>query len=197
MSAYSDCFERFLSPKILKIKMTVVMQQNWTRILKLVRKQLTQYVDWLLSTVNPNPPDEDVWIRPAVHPCQRCHSDIQEHDKQSAYVDLLNMNQHHTRCSRSYCLRKKSNETELKCRFHVPFYLCPKTRLESEEIHTSGENKQYRAKIVTKRNDSRLNNHQQLQGWRANCDIQVVIDHYACVEYLTKYAAKVSQDHRF
>ncbi len=49
-----------------------------------------------------------------------------------------------------------------------------------------------RAKIVTKRNDSRLNNHQrlQLQGWRANCDIQVVIDHYACVEYLIKYAAK-------
>jgi hypothetical protein len=29
-----------------------------------------------------------------------------------------------------------------------------------------------------------------LQGWRANCDIQVVIDHYGCVEYLTKYAAK-------
>ena len=24
---------------------------------------------------------------------------------------------------------------------------------------------------------------------RANCEIQVVIDHYACVEYLTKYAA--------
>ncbi len=45
---------------------------------------------------------------------------------------------------------------------------------------------------MTKRNDSRLNTHQrlQLQGWRANCDIQVVIDHYACVEYLTKYAAK-------
>ncbi len=45
---------------------------------------------------------------------------------------------------------------------------------------------------MTKRNDSRLNNHQhlQLQGWRANCDIQVVIDHYACVEYLTKYAAE-------
>ncbi len=45
---------------------------------------------------------------------------------------------------------------------------------------------------MTKRNDSRLNTHQrlQLQGWRANCDIQVVIDHYACVEYLTKYVAK-------
>ena len=49
-----------------------------------------------------------------------------------------------------------------------------------------------KAKIVTKRNDSRLNNNQQLQlqGWRANCDIQVVIDRYVCFEYLTKYAAK-------
>ena len=53
-------------------------------------------------------------------------------------------------------------------------------------------NEHYTAKIVTKQNDSRLNTHQrlQLQGWRANCDIQVVIDHYACVKYLTKYAAK-------
>ena len=151
-----------------------------------------QYVDWLLSTVNPNPPDEDTWIRPETHPCQRNHHDIPEHEKQSDYVDLLNMVQRHTCCSMSYCLRKKSNETELKCRFHFPFHHCSQTKLEFEKIHTSGDNEHYRAKIVTKRNDSRLNNHQhlQLQGWRANCDIQVVIDHYACVEYLTKYAAK-------
>ncbi len=151
-----------------------------------------QYVDWLLSTVNPNPPDEDIWIRPETHPCQRSYNGIPEHEKQSDYVDLLNMVQRHTRCSTSYCLRKKSNETELKCRFHFPFDICPKTKLEFEKIHSSGDNEHYRAKIVTKRNDSRLNNHQQLQlqGWRANCDIQVVIDHYACVEYLTKYAAK-------
>ncbi len=118
--------------------------------------------------------------------------DIPEHVKQSDYVDLLNMVQRHTCCSTSYCLRKKSNETELKCRFHFPFDHCPQTKLEFEKIHTSGDNEHYRAKIVTKRNDSRLNNHQQLQfqGWRANCDIQVVIDHYASVEYLTKYAAK-------
>ena len=109
-----------------------------------------QYVDWLLSTVNPNPPDEDMWIRPEVHPCQRSH-DIPEHEKQSDYVDLLNMVQRHTRCSTSYCLRKKSNETELKCRFHFPFDICPKTKLEFEKIHTSGDNEHYRAKIVTKR----------------------------------------------
>ncbi len=50
---------------------------------------------------------------------------------------------------------------------------------------------------MTKRSDLRLNTHQrlQLQGWRANCDIQVVIDHYACVEYLTKYAASYVQNY--
>ena len=117
-----------------------------------------QYVDWLLSTINPNPPDEDVWMRSEVHPCQRNHHDIHENDKQSDYVDLLNMVQHHTHCSTSYCLRKKSNETELKCRFHFPFDLCCKTRLEFERIHTSGDNEHHPAKIVTKRNDARLNN---------------------------------------
>ena len=66
-----------------------------------------QYVDWLLSTVNPNPPDKDIWIRHEVHPCQRNHHNIPEHDKQSDYVDLLNMIQCHTHCSTSYCLRKK------------------------------------------------------------------------------------------
>jgi hypothetical protein len=150
-----------------------------------------QYVDWLLSTINPSPPDEDMWIRPEVHPCQRIHHDIPEHEKQFDYVDLLNMVQRHTRCSTSYCLRKKSNEADLKCRFHYSFDHCSKTKLEFEKVHTN-HNEHYRAKVVTKRNDCRLNNHQQLQlqGWRANCDIQVVIDHYACVEYLTKYAAK-------
>ena len=28
------------------------------------------------------------------------------------YIDLLNMIQRHTRCSTSYCLRKKGNEKE-------------------------------------------------------------------------------------
>ena len=61
-----------------------------------------------------------MWIRPETHPCQRSHSDIPEREKQSDYVDLLN----------NYCLRKKSNETELKCRFHFPFDHCPQTKLE-------------------------------------------------------------------
>ena len=137
-----------------------------------------------------------MWVRPQVHPCQKQYKDIPDWDRDSDYVDLLNMVQRHTCCSTSYCLRKKQNESDLKCRFNFPYDHCPQSKLEFEEVHSNKNDLvQYRAKIITKRNDSRLNNNQRLQlhGWRANCDIQVVIDHYACVEYLTKYAAKGEQ----
>ncbi len=71
-------------------------------------KTICQYVDWLLSTANPNRSDEDMWIRPGTHPCQRLHRDIPEHEKQTDYLDLLNMVQRHTHCSTSYCLRNKT-----------------------------------------------------------------------------------------
>jgi hypothetical protein len=66
--------------------------------------------------------------------------------------------------------------TDHRGRFHFPFDICPKIHLD-------------RAKIVTKINYSRSNNHQQLQlqGWRP---VTFKLLYYACVEYLTKYAAK-------
>lgn len=151
-----------------------------------------KYVDWLLSTVNLNQPDDGLRVRLQIHPCQKLYQDIADCDIQDDYCDLLNMIQRHTRCSTCYCLRKKTPDSEPKCRFNFAMDTCSKTRLEFEEFHTKGNEPQHRAIIVTNRNYSRLNNNQQLQlqGWRANCDIQVVIDHYACVEYLTKYAAK-------
>ena len=151
-----------------------------------------KYVDWLLSTVNPNPPDNALWVRPTIHPCQKHYKDIADCDMHTDFCDLLNMIQHHTRCSTSYWLRKKTSDSDSKCRFNFQIDTCSKTRLDFEDVHTKGNEPQYKAKIVTKRNDSRLNNHQQLQlqGWRASCDIQVVIDHFACVKHLIKYAAK-------
>ena len=148
------------------------------------------YVDWLLSTYNPDPPDNGTWIKPLIHPCQKQHKDILDFDND--YIDLLNTVQRHTHCSSSYCLRKKQNQSDLRCRFNFPFQPCMTTRLEFEPIHSKDKSTHYKVKIITKRNDPRLNNHQrlQLQGWRANCDIQVVIDYHACVEYLAKYASK-------
>ena len=52
---------------------------------------ICHYTDWVLSTINPNPANEHTWIRCKTHPCQRSHEDIPECEKQSDYVDLLNM----------------------------------------------------------------------------------------------------------
>ena len=104
----------------------------------------------------------------------------------------MNTVQRDTHCSTAYCLKKKEANSELLCRFKYPFELCNKTRLEFEPVNSRDKTTKYKATIVTRRNDPRLNNHQrqQLQAWRANCDIQIIIDQHACVEYLTKYAAK-------
>ena len=138
---------------------------------KKASQTVCEYVDWLLSTYNPDTPEDGFWIKPSIHPCQRQHKDIMNtQQSDDDYVDLLNTVQRHTRCSTNYCLRKKQNETNVKCRFNFPFQPCTSTKLEFEPIHTKDGS--------------------QLQGWRANCDIQVVIDYHACVEYLAKYASK-------
>ena len=66
------------------------------------------------------------------------------------------------------------------------------THLEYETFKSKDGKVHYKVKVVTKRNDSRLNNNQrlQLQGWRGNCDIQVIIDYHLCLEYIAKYASK-------
>ena len=106
------------------------------------------------------------------------------------------MIQRHTRCSTSYCLRKKGNEKEPKCRFNFSFQHNEKTSLQFELIHSKDNTPKYKIQVVTKRNDSSLNSHQrlQLQGWGANCDIQLVVDYQACVEYLAKLQQRVKQD---
>ena len=160
---------------------------------KLASKTVCQYVDWLLSTSNPLPPDDNIWIKPDIHPCQERYQDlITEAQFHNDYVDLLNTVQRHTRCSTAYCLKKSNSDGELKCRFKYPFQHSQETTLQFEPISSKDNNTKYRAKLVTKRNDSRLNSHQrlQLQGWRANCDIQIIIDYHACIEYMAKYASK-------
>lgn len=56
---------------------------------KKASNEVCPYVDWLLSTYNPDPPDNVTWIKPLVHPCQRHHKDIQDSD--SDYVTSLHV----------------------------------------------------------------------------------------------------------
>ena len=157
---------------------------------KKAESTVCQYVDFLLTTWNPCSPDEG-WSKPNSHPCQTPYLSLTEEKMEDDYVNLLNSVQRHTLCSTKYCLREKDS-SELCCRFNFPFDNCKKTRIDFEPVHTKSGQPKYKAIIVTKRNDSRLNRHQplQLQGWRANCDIQIIVDYQACLEYLVKYTSK-------
>ena len=159
---------------------------------KQTEQTICQYVDWLPSTENPCPPEDFDWVKPAVHPRQVSYDDIGLSECDEDYTNLLNTVQRHTKCNSVYCLRRKTPNKDMTCRFNFPFEKYSQTYIQLEQITSKDETEKYHAKIVTKRNDPRLNSHQriQLQGWRANCDIQVVIDYTACLEYLTKYASK-------
>ena len=154
---------------------------------------LCRYVDFLMSTWNPSSPD-DGWSKPEIHPCQKSYLSLKTNEMANDYVHLLNSVERHTTCSTKYCLRQ-NDKSELRCRFNFPYVDCLDTRLDFEPINTKTGKTKYKAVIVTKRNDSRLNCHQplQLQGWRANCDIQIVIDYHACLEYLVKYISKAEK----
>ena len=175
--------------KIQKLgsKLSVMKQHELTKQINEGRQAsetVCQYVDWLVTSFNPQPPDTEMWVKPSVHPCKRKFSEIADSD--SDYVNLLN-----TKCSTSYCLKKKNNDSDLKCRFNYPFESCEKTTVEFEAVHSKNGLATYHAKIKTKRNDPGLNIHQHLQlhGWRANVDLQVIIDYRVCLECITKYAS--------
>ena len=143
-----------------------------------------------MSTWNPCTPDEG-WPKPDKHPCQQSFLNLQATDMHKYYIHLLNSVERHTTCSKKYCLRQ-NDKSELFCRFHYPFDSCTNTRIDFDPINTKTGETKYKATIVTKRNDSNLNRHQplQLQGWRANCDIQIILDYHACLEHLVKYTSK-------
>ena len=121
-------------------------------------KTICQYADWLLSTVNKLYPEENFWQKPRSDLCQRKYEDF--HDMNTDYVDLLNTCQRHTLRSTQYCLKQNSNQSEQTCRFKFPFQLCSSTKLEFEKINTKDKTVKYWVKLVTRRNDPRLNNHQ-------------------------------------
>lgn len=131
-------------------------------------------------------PDEQ-WRTPVPHPCALEVNDSTDTDDQD-YCNLVNTVQRHTRCSPAYCLRKKAGDQEQHCRFDYPCPLQQASTLQFEKLHDGA----VRGILTTKRNDPRVNSHNRLmiQHWRANVDIQIIVDVDACVRYMAKYAAK-------
>ena len=99
-------------------------------------------------------------------------------------IDLIATCQHTgaTRCSASYCLKKKKGSIQ-ECRFGYPKPLQPVTTIVTEE----GE-----ASVLTACNDSLLNSYNtvQLSAWRGNVDMQYVVSRRKVINYVAKYATK-------
>ena len=141
-------------------------------------KIICDYYDKSITCIKPA--DMDSWVKPTVRPCQK-KLDEAIISSEDDYANLVNTVQRHSKCSSYYCLRQDQLGNQY-CRFHYPFEMNDKTYIQYDKVTSRGES-YFRPEVVAKRNDPRVNRHQriQLQGWRANCDIQLIIDHHACI----------------
>ena len=147
--------------------------------------EVEKYADELISTMNPAYSTDGTEIiqppsgKSAPHPCAQNYSSVT--DQKQDLIDLISTCQRHTKCSESYCLTTKKGRKE--CRYGFPKPLQEKTTI----IYKENE-----PELVTRRNDPRVNSHNQLQlsSWRANCDMQLITSKEKVTRYAAKYATK-------
>ena len=151
-----------------------------------------EYCNWLITTFNKDLPSDN-WRMPTPehHPSAKNPLTAQSHEHD--YCELVNTVERHTKCSAAYCLKKKQGQTEVKCRFDYPRQLQSETTLQFEEL----SNHRVRAKIITKRNDPLIVTHNEslLKYWRANVDVQAIVDIEDCVRYMTMQVCSKSRNH--
>ena len=149
-------------------------------------EEITAYVDNLISTMNPGiaadgSDSESTAPQPKTNPhvCNKPYSEVE--DFRMDLVDLIATCQRHTRCSAAYCLKNKGKEQE--CRFGYPKPLQQVTTIVNDNNEP---------KVVTARNDSRINSYNpvQLSAGRANVDMQYALSRHKVIKYVAKYATK-------
>lgn len=148
------------------------------------KQQLLDYVDRIVSTINPavQPDGSDADSAPPArvnpHICNLPYTDVV--DLNQDLIDIIATCQRH-RCSAAYCLRTKNGQQ--KCWFGYPKPLQPETTLVTED----GE-----PVLLTARNDGVVNSYNpvQLSAWRANVDMQYIVSRKRLVGYCAKYATK-------
>ena len=158
-----------------------------------------KYADWLVTSINEAVPQEN-WVVPSPHPSSLLIQNVKNFNDD--YQALVNSVERHTECSTAYCLRRKPGQ-EATCRFNFPKDCQEETSLDFQLIRKAGsddqeltvqEVTQARVKVTlsTKRNDGRINSHNRvmLQHWRANVDLQAIVDTDQCIRYMAKHATK-------
>ena len=152
-------------------------------------RRVIQYADWLLTAVKIR--NDDIHTVgatvPDPHPCSKNVVPILDDPvaMDADYADLANCVQRHVCRPQGYC----HNTRGTGCRFGYPKPNEEETKIVFEPIGTTGHQK---ATIVVKRNDQWLNIHSRtmLHHWRANIDLQLILDPHAAMTYMVKYATK-------
>ncbi len=149
----------------------------------LAEEIVTNYADTLITAMNSKSLDDKPQV-PDPHPCSIRTSEIETSAKDEDYTELANCCQRHVCQLTSYCKSIKAGKT---CRFGFPFHKQTKTKIEFTETANS-----VRAEFQLKRNDPFMNPHCRLvcNEWRANVDMQIILDHHAAINYMVKYATK-------
>ena len=137
---------------------------------------------------------------PSPHPSAVSIQDVENMD--SDYQALVNSVQRHTKCSTAYCTKIKTGQ-QPTCRFNFQKDCQEETSINFELIGKAGSDDRemtveeitqarVKATLTTKRKDDRINSHNRvtLQHWRANVDLQAIIDTDQCIRYMAKYAVK-------
>ena len=118
------------------------------------------------------------------------------------YEGLVNSVERHTKCSTAYCIEIKPGQ-QLTWRFNFPKDCQDETTIDFQLITKAGSDDheltveeikqtQVKATLTTKRNDEMINSHNcvMIQHWRANLDLQAIVDTDQCIRYMEKYATK-------
>ena len=161
---------------------------------KEAEKKIIAYCDTLITTMNPFSEDQRQSFRASKgnnHPCASRIDELTEQELNEDYANLINTVQRHKNCT-SYCRRYKKGKPY--CRFGYPFdgeYLSTETTIDFNKKKDGS----FVVELRTKRNDAIMNKHNrsQVQNFRANVDMQIVLDWAACVNYIAKYAAKAEK----
>lgn len=147
-------------------------------------KRILSYADTLITAWNERLENDGLQIGvPDPHPCSLRTKVTTDDEMNQDYLSISNCCQRHVCRLEGYCKSTKHKS----CRFGYPFKVEPVSRIEFTENSNS-----VNATILSMRNDPFMNIHNRLVShyWRANVDMQIILDHHAAVNYMVKYATK-------
>ena len=149
--------------------------------------QIVDYFSRFITAYNPNPfstrGSNDCLLHDLLNPTTRLHWDIH-----TDHMDLCNRCQKHGAIVNGshHCLPSQCHKAGA-CRFHFP--LAPSPSAIAYVEHPGAKERKQFAPIC---NDPWLNQHSKpvLLVWRANQDLQPMLDRTVAIKYISKYASK-------